>query len=543
MFIAGALALSWATAAAAPATEPVTAEPAGTVKWFSEKSLAFSVGSWGYRDYAVTDGFAKKTVFSEDGKTVWMRNPVCKFPTDTWVEATIDGETITLPMGQVIRLSEAKDGSLDVWTIGAMKVESVWDPEWESWRTDVVPTDLDAITFTYKDGYITENEESTMLALMCNGEYMVYGDVDIEMSPINPAEDIVRFPENAEIENWTFSYGLSMRTGYPVEATWVGNEVYMRGFWQENPAATIKGTVEDGVLSFPSQQYIGYINRGGVDYFLYFMPCVVGEQGIMTYYQPIDDPMVFNIDSATGQITQPAEDMYSALKLMIKGGRFDNFDLTKSTAFLVLDNPAMKVMTGDYGTPQAPVPGDPCYRVFNEVAMPFVQFTFSIQPFDEEGNALSPSALAYSIWVDDEIVTFETGDFPNWDKIPEPMTVMPLDFSNNWGVTYDDNIYNRRVQVPYPDPEKVGAQVIFTDPTTGDVKKSQITYYYPETKEIKYEDEPGTDSAVDAVSAADIVGEECYDMLGNKVGSDFRGICVKVMTRADGSVKSVKTVR
>lgn len=543
MFIAGALALSWATAAAAPATEPVTAEPAGTVKWFSEKSLAFSVGSWGYRDYAVTDGFAKKTVFSEDGKTVWMRNPVCKFPTDTWVEATIDGETITLPMGQVIRLSEAKDGSLDVWTIGAMKVESVWDPEWESWRTDVVPTDLDAITFTYKDGYITENEESTMLALMCNGEYMVYGDVDIEMSPINPAEDIVRFPENAEIENWTFSYGLSMRTGYPVEATWVGNEVYMRGFWQENPAATIKGTVEDGVLSFPSQQYIGYINRGGVDYFLYFMPCVVGEQGIMTYYQPIDDPMVFNIDSATGQITQPAEDMYSALKLMIKGGRFDNFDLTKSTAFLVLDNPAMKVMTGDYGTPQAPVPGDPCYRVFNEVAMPFVQFTFSIQPFDEEGNALSPSALAYSIWVDDEIVTFETGDFPNWDKIPEPMTVMPLDFSNNWGVTYDDNIYNRRVQVPYPDPEKVGAQVIFTDPTTGDVKKSQITYYYPETKEIKYEDEPETDSAVDAVSAADIVGEECYDMLGNKVGSDFRGICVKVMTRADGSVKSVKTVR
>lgn len=543
MFIAGALALSWATAAAAPATEPVTAEPAGTVKWFSEKSLAFSVGSWGYRDYAVTDGFAKKTVFSEDGKTVWMRNPVCKFPTDTWVKATIDGETITLPMGQVIRLSEAKDGSLDVWTIGAMKVESVWDPEWESWRTDVVPTDLDAITFTYKDGYITENEESTMLALMCNGEYMVYGDVDIEMSPINPAEDIVRFPENAEIENWTFSYGLSMRTGYPVEATWVGNEVYMRGFWQENPAATIKGTVEDGVLSFPSQQYIGYINRGGVDYFLYFMPCVVGEQGIMTYYQPIDDPMVFNIDSATGQITQPAEDMYSALKLMIKGGRFDNFDLTKSTAFLVLDNPAMKVMTGDYGTPQAPVPGDPCYRVFNEVAMPFVQFTFSIQPFDEEGNALSPSALAYSIWVDDEIVTFETGDFPNWDKIPEPMTVMPLDFSNNWGVTYDDNIYNRRVQVPYPDPEKVGAQVIFTDPTTGDVKKSQITYYYPETKEIKYEDEPGTDSAVDAVSAADIVGEECYDMLGNKVGSDFRGICVKVMTRADGSVKSVKTVR
>lgn len=522
---------------------PVTEEPAGTVKWFSEKSLAFSVGAWGYVDYAVTDGFAKKMVFSEDGKTVWMRNPVSKFPTGTWVEATVDGETITLPMGQVIRLSEAKDGSLDVWTIGAMKIEKVWDENMEYWKTEVIPTDLDAITFTYKDGYITENEESTMLAVMCNGEYMIYGDVDIEMSSINPAEDIVRFPENPEIENWTFSYGLSTRLGYPVEAAWVGDEVYMRGFWQDNPTATIKGIVKDGVLSFPSQQYIGYITSGGIDYFLYFMPCVVGEQGIMTYYQPVIEPLVFNIDSATGQITQPIEDMYSALKLMIKGGKFDNFDLTKTTAFLLLDNPAMKVMTGDYGMPQAPVLGDQCYKYFEGSTMPFVQLSFSIQPFDEEGNALAYSALAYSVWVDDEIVTFESGDFPNWEKIPESTTVMPLDFTNNWGIAIDDNNYQRRVQVPYPDPEKIGAQVIFNDPKTGEVKKSQIAYYYPETKEIKYEDEPGSGSAVDAVSAAGFVGEEYYDMLGNKVGSDFRGLCVKVMTRADGSVKSVKTVR
>ena len=543
MFAAGALALSWVSAAAAPATEPVTEEPAGTVKWFSEKSLAFSVGSWGYRDYAVTDGFAKKMVFSEDGKTVWMRNPVSKFPTDTWVEATIEGETITLPMGQVIRHSEAKDGSLDVWTIAAMKVERTWDEVWESWKTDVVPADLDAITFTYKDGFITENEESIMLALMCNGEYMVYGDVDIEMSPIDPAEDIVRFPENAEIENWTFSYGLSTRLGYPVEATWVGDEVYMRGFWQENPTATIKGSVKDGVLSFPSRQYIGFINRGGIDYFLYFMPCVVGEQGIMTYYQPVADPMVFTIDSETGSMTQPAEDMYSALKLMIKGGQFDNFDLTKTSAFLLLDNPAMKAMTGDYGMPQAPALGSSCYRYFEGTTMPFVQLSFAIEPFDEEGNALPASALAYSVWVDDEIVTFEAGDFPNWEKIPEPMTVLSLDFSNGWGVTYDDNVYNRRVQVPYPDPEKVGAQVVFTDPVTGSVRKSQIAYYYPATKEINYEEDPGSGSAVDGVSAADVAGVEYYDMLGNKVGADFRGLCVKAVYRTDGSVKSVKTVR
>ena len=122
------------------------------------------------------------------------------------------------------------------------------------------------------------------------------------------------------------------------------------------------------------------------------------------------------------------------------------------------------------------------------------------------------------------------------------MSALPLDFSNNWGVVYDDNIYKRRVQVPYPDPEKVGAQLNFTDPNTGEVRSSKIAYYYPATKEIKYEDALGG-SAVDAAEAAETVSVEYYDMLGNKVASGFRGICVKVATLTDGSVKSVKTIR
>lgn len=542
MLAAGALALSWVSAMAAPATEPVTVEPEGTVKWFSEKCLAFSVSGWGYQDYSVTDGFAKKMVFSEDGKTVWMRNPVSMMPNGSWVEATIEGETITLPMGQVLDITDNKNGGQDVWTIAAMKVERVWNEEMAYWSTQVVPTDIEAITFTYKDGCITENLESTMIALACNGEFMYYGDADIAMTSIDPTADIVRFPENAETENWTFSYGLSSRIGYPVEVATEGNDVYVRGFWQENPNATIKGTVSDGVLSFAPKQYIGFMNRSGVDYFLYFMPCVVGSPGIMIYYQPVDQPLVLDIDEATGNMTQPYETPADALKLMVKGGQFIDFELNKSTAFLVLDNPAMKAMKGDYSTPQAPLMADPCYRYFEGTVMPFVQLSFMIQPFDEEGNALSPSDLTYSLWVDDEKVVFEAGDFPNWDKITEPTTDLSLDFSNNWGVTYDDNIYNRRVQVPFPDPEKIGAQVNYTDAKTGEVKKSQITYYYPATKEIKYEDEL-EDTAVEGISDAEAVGVEYFDMLGNKVGADFRGLCVKVVTRADGSLKSVKTVR
>ncbi len=67
-------------------------------------------------------------------------------------------------------------------------------------------------------------------------------------------------------------------------------------------------------------------------------------------------------------------------------------------------------------------------------------------------------------------------------------------------------------------------------------------YYYPATKEIKYEDEL-EDTAVEGISDAEAVGVEYFDMLVNKVGADVPGLCVKVVTRADGTLKSVKTVR
>ncbi|MBD5286227.1 MAG: hypothetical protein HDS27_01630 [Bacteroides sp.] len=532
--LAGLLAFAGVAAYAAPATAPVTEQPQGTECWFSEECIAYSVSSWGFIDYNMQDGFAKKVVFSEDGKTVWFRNPITKRPTGTWVEGTIEGDIITLPMGQVISITESKDGTEDLWTIDALK-EEVDEEGKKQW----VVTGVDNITFTYKDGTIKQNEEGVMLGLFCNGEYMIYGDVDIKMCQVNPTADVVTFPEDAEIQNWTFSYGKSLIDGYSVEVAVVENDVYVRGFWEANPNATIKGVLENGVLTFPAGQYLGYITSSGLDYFMYFMTCSASTASIMQYYQPLDEALAYTLDSETGKFTQVENASGEPLKLMVKGGKYTDFELTKSVAFLVLDNPEFKMASDVYGTPQAPSL-DPsyCFRRFAG----FTQLEFNIFPFDEEGNVLSKSDLAYTIWVDGEKVLFESGDFANWEKIPEPTYEMPLDFMNGWGVMYDDdNLCHRRVQVPFADPEKLGAQVIYTDPVTGEQKKSLIAYYYPDTKEVKYEDELGG-SSVDAIEA-EAVEVAYFDMLGQRVADNYRGVCVKVTSYADGSVKSVKTVR
>ena len=534
---AGMFALASIPAYAAPATEPITEEPAGKVQWFSEKCVAYSVSGWGFVDSNIYDGLAKKTVFSEDGTKVWFRNPVSKFITDTWVEADRDGEKITLPMDQVIKLGKDKEGKDEIWTIAALKAERTYDAEWDRWVTNFVPSGLDAVTFTYKDGIMVEDQDSIKISLMCNGSEMVYGDMNIEMSAIDPDKDIVRFPEDAEIQDWTFSYGLSSRVGYHVDVAVIDNEVYMRGFWEGNPNATIKGTVEGDKLTFDSKQYVGYINRSGVDYFVYFMPCKLGTPSIMPNYQPLDEPMVFDVNHETGKIAQPYENPKDALKLMMKGGQFSNFELNKGVAFLVLDNPGMQVFPGSYGVPQAPTFGDFIFTGFDS----FCRLEFTIQPFDLEGNALPIDNLRYSAWVDGERVLFDAEDLPSYEKLPEPTYEMPLDFDNRWGLTYDsDNIFLRWMHVPFADPVKVGAQVIFYDPLTNERKESLIGYYYTDTKEIAYE---SATSAVETVGETESVSVEYYDLMGARVSPDYTGICVKVVSYADGTVKSFKTVR
>ena len=540
-FVTGMLALAYACSYAAPATEPVTEQPNGTECWFSEQCLAYSVSSWGFTDYNMKDGFAKKVVFSEDGGTVWFRNPISMMPTGTWVEGTVAGETITLPLNQVIDITESKDGTENVWTIGAMNREEVYDENRQEMVTQWVVSDKESLEFTYINGTIAQVDENVMLALFCNGEYMIYGDVNIKMREVNPNADIVTFPEDAEIQNWTFSYGNTLRDGYSVDVAVEGNDVYVRGFWESNPNATIKGVLENDVLTFPAAQYIGYITSGGIDYFLYFMTCEASTASIMQYYQPLDEALAFNLDSATGKLTQVENASGTPLKMMVKGGLYTDFELTKSVAFLVVDNPEFKIMNGEYGMPQVPnLDPNYCFRRFSG----FTQLEFRILPFDEEGNALAKSDLKYSIWVDDEKVLFEAGDFANWEKIPEPTYEMPLDFMNGWGVMYDDdNLCYRRVQVPFADPEKIGAQVIFTDPTTGEVKKSLIAYYYPATKTVAYEEDPENPNVgVDTVEA-EAVNVIYLDLLGNRVADTYRGVCVKVTTYADGSRKSVKMIR
>lgn len=529
---------------ASPADEIITAEPAGTVQWYSGMSMAYSPSVWGFVTYAMTDGVARKMVYADDGY-LYFRDPIALFPTGAYVKCELEEDQIILNVPQTIKVSENKNGGEDVWTIGLLVSERVYDEETGNWQTVWSQTDQDCLTFDrLADGRIVQNESDKdfRLTLFCNGEEMVYGDTDISMTPVNPETAAVRFPENVEAETWSLSYKQgARRVGHPVECATVGDDLYIRGFWSANPEAVIKGRLENGQLIIESGQYLGWIEKKSVQYFEYMMAYTQGAENLMTQYHVSNQPLVFNVDEASGTFTLVSD---GPLGLLVKGGDNADYDVDNNQTDLILTEPGFQIKYGEYLDPVAPEFINDIYRVFKSAAVPFVQIEFCVLPFDLNGNVLDQNDLRYCVYFDGEKVLFEASTtFPNYQGITEPTYELPLDFSNNWGVVAEsDNVFQHRVQMRGSDPEKVGVQVIFYDPETEVRKVSGIATYYPETKTVTVEDDPVV-SVEELAEEGEVVEVIYHDLLGNRVSKDFKGVCVKSVVFDNGTVRNHKVMK
>ncbi len=163
---------------------------------------------------------------------------------DAWAKGTLEGNTVTIPMGQYMGLYS---GSL-IYLVG------------------YVNNGAGDITFTYDpeaDTYTLDNE------MFVNGKkddiyYYVYtksGAVITKEETVVPT--LVEVPETATIEDdWSIQASGSKDISMATEVAFDGNDVYFKGVAYWFPDGWIKGTIEDGVAYFPSGQLIGRDSYG-----------------------------------------------------------------------------------------------------------------------------------------------------------------------------------------------------------------------------------------------------------------------------------------
>ncbi|GAB6981950.1 hypothetical protein JCM15908A_03250 [Prevotella dentasini JCM 15908] len=271
----------------------ITDTPEGTRKSYNRVGKTYNTNT------GKIEGISSKfmdVVYGDDGKTVYIQNPISGFMTNTWIKGTIDGNTITVPTGQTVYYMQEYNASFKIFIM-----EKVSD--------DPVDFAVDETTsnFTYtidgKDLKLngTNSDGSVILGVAAEipeqgSAWGGTGDFDVTCTEVE--EKPVAIPEGLATTDYKMTGDGSAPVSGIVKVARDGNDVYFQGIYTMYPEGTIKGTIDsNGLVTFKKGQFMGTV--------LIFQTYLVGSSNAVT---PEDDDapltdVVFEYDAANDRYT------------------------------------------------------------------------------------------------------------------------------------------------------------------------------------------------------------------------------------------------
>lgn len=444
------------------------------------------------RLYSSSGGVAQ-TDYSGEGQIIFNDEEVyisglSYYMPEAWVKGEMDGETITIPAGQYLG---NYGGSYDMW-LGSYTNNNVLG--------DIVLTyDEETGVVSTEDYIVTSGDPSAI------SWYSIL--VELVMTPGEVEKpEVVVAPEELEVEDYLFkatdgSDGETVIT-LPLKIGIDGSDVYIQGVCSYLPEAWVKGTVEDGVVTFTSGQYFGEY-RG---YDLFFVGSVAGEETV--------SDVEFEIDALTGNLSTE-QDIYVSIK------QNDVYYVTWYTGITV-----------EKVTDLAAVPADPEISGFApyDEGEGYGSISF-VQPLESvEGENLLADKLFYVIYTKSVVDNTEapyvfTPDL--YTKIEEDMTYVPYTFNDD----YDFNEFQ-------------GVKIVYLNFPTSEYKAFGVQAFYLGGNEVNasnlvWEENPET-TGISAATAGSVAKVSYTDLSGRAVAQPTHGLYIMTMKMADGTKKSVK---
>lgn len=188
--------------------------------------------------------------------TIYIKDILFPLSFDTWVKGTKNGNTITIPSGQVVYYISSYDYGLYV---SAVEVDD---------EGYVNPID-DDITFTIDGNVISQDPDDVMYGCFWTDDNSWYSYLNTETVWTYYEEDpenvTITPPANLTTETWyiqgtTVSSSGSGNLDATVTLGFDGNNVYIQGIFSDFPNAWIKGTIEGSTVTFKDFQYQGIYN-------------------------------------------------------------------------------------------------------------------------------------------------------------------------------------------------------------------------------------------------------------------------------------------
>ena len=306
--------------------------------------------------------------------------------------------------------------------------------------------------------------------------------------------DIVTPPASLEEQIYTFQ-GLDTYIDqdktFEVFVVIDNNDIYVKGFSEYFTEGWVKGTIADGVATFPAA-YMGIFEFWGDAYELNF------------------DGAVFTVNDDASVLTAP-----EGYTTSVEGEILDEFiNVTLTKALPEIATPATPTITefteDDYGH--------------------YVKMTIPAK--DVDGNDIFAALLSYQLLVDrngeQSVYEFTTD---NYEFIEENMTVVPYNFTDY----YDIDVAGKQVYIYGDDIDEWNAIGVKSIYTVGD--KSRETR---ESEIFWYQLKP---TAITSIDNNDVVETNYYDLQGRKVTTNATGLLIKQMRMQDGTTKAIKVLR
>lgn len=308
------------------------------------------------------------------------------------------------------------------------------------------------------------------------------------------AGDIVTPPAGAEQMLYNFqghdTY-IDQDKTFEVFVVIDNNDVYIKGLSEYLTEGWVKGTIADGVATFPAA-YMGVFEFWGDAYDLDF------------------DGAEFTVNDNASVLT--AANGYTTSTEGMVLDEFINVTLTK--AQVEIATPATPTITDftedDYGH----------------------YLLMDIPTKDVDGNDIFAALLSYQILINrngnQSVYEFTTDDY---EFLEENMTVVPYNFTDY----YDIDVAGKQVYIYGDDIDQWNAIGVKSIYTVGD--KSRETR---ESEIFWYELIP---TAINDINASNVVETSYYDLQGRKVDANATGLLIKQMRMQDGTTKAVKVMR
>ena len=558
----------------------ITEQPEGELKSYNRAGFYVYVSN-GYLYSGQQDGNRMDIVYGEDGK-VYMKNVICGIGSyfgDSWVEGTIEGNEIHVPMGQSIYWSDQYQADV-VLAMGntIQDEEGYWGFEIDERATEAVYV-IDGQTITLQ-GTEDQNAADDLFGYGLSAYwtddnswsgFIEWNTVLTEREPVIAPEVITEIPEGCQVYNyyrnsgaivssWLYGiYNTPTDGKFTVAFDVQNGEVYIQNpaWWHDGYNTWVKGTYtygEEGViLTIPTGQFLtwsdeaeygiqlvwgsSYVYQDGVDEETgepnYYMGTLIDERTTEIQFL-IDDDTIYLLGTegdinaefpewgnVTGMMTIYSDDQsWTSFEIANR----DEYGYAQPFGYMVNIVPAV---------PANPT-ADEWYDCGNEGG--YSRFYFTLPTTDVDGNMIDPEHLSVSIYVDNgngpELFTFDEATYYNDIEGMGDLTEIPYSVYASGYDFHMGYFYFYRTNAEGYEPlftENIGVQVHYT--VDGVKNSSEIVWLY----------EPSV--SVDEVNAGKTVASVRYFNVAGQEMAQPAGMTIKVTTYTDGTTSAAKVVK